>query len=102
MKEDVAVLRNMGEKGGKDEAWVAVGDPTIIEFVVLNARQIRIVGLRMGTTDFSLTTRDNRTYGFEVRVVADLHVLQRQLERLFPDAKNLKLGQIRDHVVVEG
>src|SRR5207249_4946055 len=49
----------------------------------------------------SITTPDDRTYSFEVRVVADLHVLRGQLQCLFPDA-SLKLGQVRDHIVVEG
>jgi pilus assembly protein CpaC len=93
LKEDLAK--------GKNEALVAVGDPTVIDFIVINPRQIRIVGDRVGITDLSITTSANRTYNFEVRVVADLNVLRAQLACVFPDAR-LKLGQIRDAVVVEG
>src|SRR5262245_46173155 len=38
---------------GKGRALVAVGDPTVVEFVVLNSRQIRLVGQRVGVTDLS-------------------------------------------------
>src|SRR5262245_20870514 len=86
---------------GKPPALIAVGDPSVIEFQPLNLRQIRILGMRLGVTDLAITTPDSKTYNFEVRVVADLHVLRGQLHCLFPDA-SLKLSQIRDHVVVEG
>src|SRR5262245_4790097 len=31
-------------------ALIAVGDPTVLDFAVLNARQIRIIGQRIGVT----------------------------------------------------
>jgi pilus assembly protein CpaC len=86
---------------GKPPALVAVGDPTVLDFAVINARQIRVVGLRIGVTDLSITTSDNQIYSFEVRVVADLTPLRGKLCALFPDAC-LKLTQIRDHIAVEG
>jgi pilus assembly protein CpaC len=83
-------------------AVVAVGDPTILEFDVLpNPRMLRLIGLRAGVTDLSITTADNQAYSFEVRVVYDLDLLRAQLRQAFPDV-SLQLGQVRDHVVVEG
>lgn len=86
---------------GQNQPLVAVGDPTVIDFTVLNGRQIRITGQRIGATDLSITTADGRTFTFEVRVVADLSLLTGKLKAIFPDA-SLRLGQLRDHVVVEG
>jgi pilus assembly protein CpaC len=80
---------------------VAVGDPTVRNFKIINSRQIRITGERIGVTDLSITTSDNQTYTIEVRVVADLVPLRAKLCALFPDAC-LKLTQIRDHIAVEG
>jgi pilus assembly protein CpaC len=80
---------------------VAIGDPTVIDFTVLNPRQIRLVGNHIGISDLSIITPDNRVYAFEVRVVADLDPLRLQLRASFPDA-SVKLSQIRDHIVVEG
>src|SRR5579883_224154 len=94
LKEDLAT-------GKKGTALVAVGSPFIVDYNVLSMRQIRIVGQRLGSTDLSITTADNRTYTVEVRVVADLDVLRAQLKCMFPDA-TIRLGQIRDHIVVEG
>jgi pilus assembly protein CpaC len=86
---------------GKPPALIAVGDPTVLDFAVINSRQIRVTGLRIGVTDLSITTADNQTYNLEVRVVADLTALRAKLCALFPDAC-LKLTQIRDHIAVEG
>ncbi len=86
---------------GKPPALVAVGDPTVADFQVLSARQIRVGGQRIGVTDLSIVTPDNQTFNFEVRVVADLNLLRGQLHALFPDAV-VRLAQVRDHVVVEG
>jgi pilus assembly protein CpaC len=88
-------------KPGPSRPVIAVGDPSIIEFVVVGPRQIRIIGIRLGTTDLSIFTADNKSYSFEVQVVAELDVLRAQLKQAYPDA-NLKLGQIREHIVVEG
>jgi pilus assembly protein CpaC len=83
-------------------ALIAIGDQTIIEFEVLpNPRMIRVIGLRAGVTDLSITTTDGQVYNFEVHVGWDLELLQAHLRQVFPDAR-LKLGQIREHVVVEG
>jgi pilus assembly protein CpaC len=93
-KEDLAVP-------GKPPALIAVGDPSVLDFAVVSPRQIRVVGKLMGVTELSITTGDDRTYSLEVHVVADLDTLRGQLHALFPDA-SIQLGQVRDHIVVEG
>ncbi len=80
---------------------IAVGDPTILDFNVLNSRQLRIIGRGLGVTDLSITTARNETYAFEIRVLADLTLIKSKLQAAFPDA-SIKLSQIRDHFVVEG
>jgi pilus assembly protein CpaC len=88
-------------RGGGNQPVIAVGDPSVIEFSVVGPRQLRITGLRLGTTDLAITTLEGKTYSFEVQVVAELEGLRARLKQAYPDA-DLKLGQIRDHVIVEG
>lgn len=83
-------------------AVVAVADPTVIDFDVLpDQRMIRLLGRRVGVTDLMVVTADGQTHSFEVHVVYDLNLLRAQLQQFFPDAY-IKLGQIREHLVVEG
>jgi len=86
---------------GQVQALIAVGDPSVIEFTVISARQIRITGQRVGVTDLSISTGAGNTYNFEVRVVTDLEPLAAKLAASFPDA-NLRLAQLRENVIVEG
>jgi pilus assembly protein CpaC len=86
----------------KVPAIISVGDPSIVDFTVLpNARQIRLLGQRIGVTDLAIVLADESTYHLEVHVVADLAPLELQLRATFPDA-SLKLSQLRGHVIVEG
>jgi pilus assembly protein CpaC len=83
-------------------ALVAVGDPTILDFNILpNPRVIRLLGLRPGVTDLTITTSDTEIYNFEVHVGWDLDLLTAKLRQTFPNAR-LKLGQMREHLIVEG
>ena len=86
---------------GPNQALIAVGDPTILDFTVVNSKQLRIIGRGIGVTDLAITTARNETYTFEIRVLADLTMIKGKLQATFPDA-TVRLSQIRDHFVVEG
>jgi pilus assembly protein CpaC len=86
---------------GRTQPLIAVGDPTILNFTVLNSRQLRITARGIGVTDLSITTARNETYSFEIRVLADLTLIQAKLRASFPDA-TVTLSQVRDHFVVQG
>ncbi len=83
-------------------AVVAVGDPSIADFQLLpNPRLIRVVGLRPGVTDLSVTTVDGETVSLEVHVTYDLPLLEARLRQLFPTSR-IEIGQLREHLVLEG
>ncbi len=94
LKEDLVVP-------GRPAPFLAVGDPSVTDFFQVGPRQLRLIGKRLGTTDLSITTGSGQTYDFEVQVVADLDLLGAQLRQMFPDA-TLRLGQVREKLVVEG
>ncbi len=87
--------------GPASKAVIALGDPSVMDFVVLSPRQLRLTGHRLGTTDLSITMADGQIVNFEVHVVADLSLLEMRLKALFPDA-SLTLSQASGNVVVEG
>ncbi len=86
---------------GKPQGVISVGDNTVVDINIINSKTVRLVGLRMGVTDFTLVTPDDKVYAFEVHVVPDLDTLRAQLKALFPNV-SLKLGLIRENVTVEG
>ena len=86
---------------GKTQPLIAIGDPSVIDFTLVNNRQLRVTGRRIGVTDLSITNGEGKTATFEVRVVADLNSLRAKLDQVFPDA-HVELNQIRNLVVLEG
>ena len=86
---------------GQPAPFIAIGDPSVLDFFQPGLRQLRLIGKKLGTTDLTITTSSGKTYDFEVQVVADLDVLRAQLRELFPDA-SLKVAQLREKIVVEG
>jgi pilus assembly protein CpaC len=86
---------------GRNQPLIAVGDPTIVDFTIVSPRQIRITGRGIGVTDLSITTGQNETFIFEIRVLADLTLIQGKLRSTFPDA-SIQLSQLRDHIVLDG
>jgi pilus assembly protein CpaC len=86
---------------GHPSAFVAVGDPSVADFEIVGARQIRVTGRRLGVTDLSIITPAGTNHTFEVHVVADLDVLALRIQQAFPNAR-VKLSPLRQHVVVEG
>jgi pilus assembly protein CpaC len=93
-KEDIAMPN-------KPAPLVAIGDESILDFNVIGPRQMRLIGKKVGTTDVSIITPEDKNYNFEVQVEADLSVLRATLKAKFPDA-SLKMQSLGDHVVVEG
>ncbi len=92
---------DLAQQGKPGSSFLAVGDPQVADFFPAGPRQVRLMGKRLGVTDFVATTASGKTYEYELRIVPDLPALDDQLRRLFPDAK-LQLSSLRDKIVVEG
>jgi pilus assembly protein CpaC len=94
LKEDVAPAK---------EPIFAVGNPQIIDIgeKLIGSRHIRIVGKRIGVTDLTITTKDGKTYSFEVHVIYNLDLMRARLKEVFPDA-SICLAQLGNKVIVEG
>lgn len=86
---------------GKEEPLIAIGNPGFIDVAVISPKQLRVTGLRVGVTDLSITTGKGENLHYEIRVLADLTLLQRKLRTTFPDA-SVNLSQVQNHVIVEG
>ena len=86
----------------EQQASISVADPTVLDLKPLaDGRSLRLLGLRPGSTEFTLTLGDESHYGFRVDVTYDLAFLNRRLEQLFPTAR-IQATQLKDHLVLEG
>jgi len=85
----------------RDGAVIALGDPSIVDFEVIGLTRIRLTGLRIGTTDLSLTTADGLSRSIEIHVVADFRTLRARLAAIFPDS-SVTVTQVSDHIILQG
>jgi pilus assembly protein CpaC len=83
------------------QAMIAVGDPSVVDYEVLDPRHIRLLGKKIGVTDFVVTTVNQQTYSYEVHVVYNLELLGARVRELFPDAQ-VRIAQLGENLVVEG
>ena len=83
------------------QAMIAVGDPAIVDYELLDPRHIRLLGKKIGVTDLVVTTVDQQTYSYEVHVVYNLSLLGARIRELFPDAE-VRIAQLGENLVVEG
>ena len=83
------------------DPYIAIGDPTVMDFDVVDPRHLRLTGKRIGVTDLSIVTADREDYTIEVHVVADLNLLKARLMQAFPEA-SVTLTPMREHVIVSG
>ena len=89
------------EDGDAPVPSVSVSDPAVADVLLIGARQLRILGRRLGTTDLTISTGNGELVTFEVRVVLDLRLLEARLRQLFPDAA-VQLAHLGPKLLVEG
>lgn len=83
------------------DPYIAVGDPTVIDFDVVDPRHLRVTGKRIGVTDLSIITAGREDFNVEIHVVANLNLLRARLMQAFPDA-TIRLTPMQQHLIVSG
>ena len=81
---------------GKVRSLIVLEKPEIADFDALSVRRIRILGLKAGTTDFSIKS-PNGNYSYRIRVFAPEDRAMVKRERAFDGTLNIVAGQ--DHVL---
>jgi len=89
-------------KPGGENPVIAFSDPGVADFEVLpTGRTLRMIGLRPGNSDLSITTSEGQTYSFLVRVNYDLDIIRTTVKEQFPSA-SVSITQLRNHVILSG
>lgn len=81
---------------------VSVGDKSIADVILLNPKEIYLLGKKVGTTNIILWNRSGQSTVIDVNVGIDPSALQAQLHKLMPDEKNIKVEAAADSLVLTG
>lgn len=81
---------------------VSVGSPDIADVVLLNPREIYLLGKKVGATNLILWSKSGQSTMVDVAVGLDIASLQARLQQLLPSDKNIKVFAASDTIVLSG
>lgn len=81
---------------------VTLGDPSILDILVLRSNELYLIGKKLGTTNVSVWDRSGRIIeSFNVEVTHDLNTLKSKLYQFLPD-ENIEVHSTQDKIVLRG
>lgn len=81
---------------------ISIGSPDIIDVILLNPREIYLLGKKVGATNLTLWSKSGQSTMVDVAVGLDTASLQARLQQFFPTEKNIKVYAASDTVVLSG
>jgi pilus assembly protein CpaC len=100
-------LRLVGGKSlllqlSEDAARLSVGNPDVADVVLINPREIYLLGKKPGQTNLLVWTAQGQTTLRDVSVGTDTEALHAKLQEYVPSAKNLRVDPVADSLVLSG
>jgi pilus assembly protein CpaC len=83
-------------------ARLAVGDPGIADVILLNPREIYMLGKSIGATNLILWNQANDATIIDINVSIDTLALQARIAQLLPAEKDIKITTAADTVILSG
>ncbi|MDD5329656.1 MAG: type II and III secretion system protein family protein [Sulfuricella sp.] len=83
-------------------ARMSVGNPAVADVVLINPREVYVLGKSIGSTNIILWNKDGQATIVDVTVAMDTAALQDKLHQLLPNEKNIKVSASADSVVLSG
>lgn len=81
---------------------VSVGDKEIADIILINAKEVYVLGKKVGTTNIILWGKNGRSTVVDVNVGMDAQALQGKLQQIMPEEKGITISNAADSLVVSG
>lgn len=81
---------------------ISVGSPNVADVIMINPREVYILGKLVGMTNLTLWTRDGNSRVIDVRVQMDAVALQDQLSAVMPDEPDIEVTAAGDSLILNG
>ena len=81
---------------------LSVGNPEVADVMLVNSREVYLLGKKPGTTNLFVWTPSGKTTMRAVDVQIDADTLHQRLRQLMPSAEDVKVEALADHVVLSG
>ena len=81
---------------------ISVGSPSIADVIMVNPREVYILGKLIGMTNITLWTKDGQSRVVDVTVLMDAAELHAQLLEIMPNERDIKVTAAGDSLVLSG
>lgn len=85
-----------------DVSRISVGNPDTADVVLLNSREVYVLGKRTGSTNIFLWSKGGRTTVIDVSVGADTAGLKSRINQIMPNEKGISVDAAGDAIVLSG
>jgi pilus assembly protein CpaC len=79
-----------------------VADPAIADVMVMNPKQIYLIGKKVGSTNVFIWHKDDKLSSLDISVGIDAGSVQGLLDQLLPTEKNLRVSSAGDSLILTG
>ena len=86
----------------ENAARLSVGNPDVADVVLINPREIYLLGKKTGQTNLLVWTAQGSTSLRDIAVGADTDTLHAKLREYVPSAENLRVDSVADTLVLSG
>ncbi|WP_233253682.1 type II and III secretion system protein family protein [Limnohabitans sp. 2KL-1] len=86
----------------ENAARLSVGNPDVADVVLINPREIYLLGKKSGQTNLLIWTAQGTTTLRDITVGADTDALHAKLREYVPGAENLRVDTVADSLVLSG
>jgi pilus assembly protein CpaC len=81
---------------------LAVGNPEVADVMLINPREVYVLGKKSGNTNLTMWTKGGTTSVMDLSVSVDLQSLRNSMRELVPLEKNVRVDALGDTLVVSG
>jgi pilus assembly protein CpaC len=86
----------------ENAARLSVGNPDVADVVLINPREIYLLGKKTGQTNLLVWTAQGQTTLRDLSVGTDTEALHAKLQEYVPSAQNLRVDPVADSLVLSG
>lgn len=83
-------------------ARISVGNPDIADVVLINPKEIYLLGKKQGTTNLFVWSAQGEAIMHEISVSMDLHSFQSKIKKLMPEIEDLGIDVVSENMVLTG
>jgi len=81
---------------------LSVGNPEVADVMLINAREVYILGKKAGNTNMMVWTKGGITKVMDLSIGVDVQTLRTSMRELVPTEKNVRVDALGDTLVISG